>query len=294
LLLDPQMGLIGSAPVYLMAAVGLGALAASRPRLAFELAAVTGSYLLVVAAYEMWWGGFGGPARFLVATLPIAVPLVAAAAVSGVGRRVAPVLVLISALLLTARLTANGGATTYTADAASTPSLEWLAPSVDLARGWSTLRPASSQAEFLRSWTPGWHTRLDAQPLRLDGSTFANGRLGGVRVYFLDGGVYVEPSGFWLPPHRSTSVVVQGDDASRGFTMHVQSGPVATAVDVIMDDGASAVVLAPHSRSTVTVPPGAGGWSKVTLRIGAGFRPADHDPATGDRRDLGVWIELAQ
>jgi hypothetical protein len=294
LLLDPQMGLIGSAPGYLMAAVGLGALAASRPRLAFELAAIAGSYLLVVAAYEMWWGGFGGPARFLVATLPIAAPLVAAAAVSGVGRRVAPVLVLISALLLTARLTANGGTTAYTADSASTPSLEWLAPSVDLARGWSTLRPASSQAEFLRSWTPGWHTRLDAQPLSLDGSALLTGRFGSIQVYFLDVGVYAEPSGFWLPPHRSTSMVVEGEDPSRGFTMHVQSGPVATAVEVTIDGRASEVTLAPHSRSTLTAPPGVGGWSKLTVRTGDGFRPADHDPASGDRRDLGVWIELAQ
>lgn len=74
---DQQFGLLASAPVYALTAVGLWQMVRSRRRLGLEWAAVVVPYVLVSAMYHMWWGGHSSPARFLGAimlacALPIA------------------------------------------------------------------------------------------------------------------------------------------------------------------------------------------------------------------------------
>lgn len=77
LLFDQQVGLIVHAPVYLVAAWGLTRVCRQRWRLGVELALVAVPYAVIVAAYDGWPGGFGGPARYLVAVLPVAAVAVA-------------------------------------------------------------------------------------------------------------------------------------------------------------------------------------------------------------------------
>ena len=48
-------------------------------RLAIEFLVLTVPYLIVVASFGMWWGGWSAPARFLDAIMPMAVPLMALA-----------------------------------------------------------------------------------------------------------------------------------------------------------------------------------------------------------------------
>lgn len=73
LLLDAQWGLVIAAPVYLaaMAALPLWWLRAGRS-FAIAAAAVT-PYLVLVAAYRVWWGEWGPPARYLVPVAGLAV-----------------------------------------------------------------------------------------------------------------------------------------------------------------------------------------------------------------------------
>ena len=73
LLFDQQFGLLSTAPILLVALAGLVPLARRHRRLAIELGVITGGYLLSVAAYRMWWGGYSSPARFLVSVIPGAV-----------------------------------------------------------------------------------------------------------------------------------------------------------------------------------------------------------------------------
>ena len=71
LLLDAQWGLLIIAPGLIF---GLAALPhwfrADRRRASLAIAA-TAPYLIVVAAYQVWWGEWGPPARYLVPVVPV-------------------------------------------------------------------------------------------------------------------------------------------------------------------------------------------------------------------------------
>ena len=77
---DQQFGLdrertgAGAAAVWLAAALRARC-GASRS----SSSSSTVPYVLVVASFGMWWGGWSAPARFLDAVLPLAVPLMALA-----------------------------------------------------------------------------------------------------------------------------------------------------------------------------------------------------------------------
>lgn len=85
LLADQQFGLFATAPVLAFAVAGVGAMLAARAdrprarelrRLGLVLILVCLPYALATSAYRMWWGGFSGPARFLVPLVPaLAAPL---------------------------------------------------------------------------------------------------------------------------------------------------------------------------------------------------------------------------
>jgi hypothetical protein len=79
LAVDQQFGLVASAPVLLLAIVGWWWLLDTNRRLAGELLLIVVPYTLTVASFGMWWAGWSAPARFLVALLPIAAPLLAVA-----------------------------------------------------------------------------------------------------------------------------------------------------------------------------------------------------------------------
>lgn len=73
LLLDAQWGLVIAAPVYLAAIAALP-LWWTHARCLFGLAATAVTpYLLLVAAYRVWWGEWGPPARYLVPVAGLAV-----------------------------------------------------------------------------------------------------------------------------------------------------------------------------------------------------------------------------
>ncbi|MBX6753648.1 MAG: hypothetical protein IRY86_05430 [Thermorudis peleae] len=72
LLLDAQWGLWVAAPVTILALAALPWwLAADRSRAQLALAALA-PYLILVAAYRVWWGEWGPPARYLVPVVPFA------------------------------------------------------------------------------------------------------------------------------------------------------------------------------------------------------------------------------
>jgi hypothetical protein len=76
---DQQFGLIANAPALALLPFGWVQLYRRKRRLAIEFLVLTVPYLLVVASFGMWWGGWSAPARFLDSILPIAVPLMALA-----------------------------------------------------------------------------------------------------------------------------------------------------------------------------------------------------------------------
>ena len=130
LLVDQQFGLVTTAPIYLLAIVGVIVLTRVRPRLTLELALVVVPYAVAVASYEMWWAGSAAPARFLVAVLPLAAVPVATAFTRA---SIFTAIVLILSIGATVpRAVVEGGRFIYNSRGALDATLEWLSQTVDL------------------------------------------------------------------------------------------------------------------------------------------------------------------
>ncbi len=72
LLVDAQWGLLIAAPVFLLAIAAFPRWYERVPTIASTALIAVLPYLLVVAAYKVWWGEWGPPARYLVPVAPLA------------------------------------------------------------------------------------------------------------------------------------------------------------------------------------------------------------------------------
>ncbi len=72
LLLDAQWGLLITAPVFLLALAAVPRWLRDYSYVANVAVAAVAPYLIVVAAYKVWWGEWGPPARYLVPVVPLA------------------------------------------------------------------------------------------------------------------------------------------------------------------------------------------------------------------------------
>lgn len=72
LLLDAQWGLLIAAPVMLLALAAVPRWYEAVPKLAGTALLVVAPYLVIVAAYKVWWGEWGPAARYLVPVVPLA------------------------------------------------------------------------------------------------------------------------------------------------------------------------------------------------------------------------------
>ena len=150
LLFDQRFGLIANAPVLACAAFGFAALITGRGsgangtrtirdrRLAAEVLLVVSTYLLTVTNYAMWWGGWGAPARFAAAALPVLVIPLAAAWASFSTRSAR--LLSMTALGLTAFISGvlvivSRGRLAFNTREAYALWLDWASPIADLGQG---------------------------------------------------------------------------------------------------------------------------------------------------------------
>jgi len=134
LLVDQQFGLLATAPVLVVAVVGLAVLARQRPRLAAEILAVVAVYLATAASYPMWWGGYSAPARFAVVLVPmLGLPLAVVWVRSSAAIRGGIVaLAAISAAVTAAMVGVDRGAFIYNGRDGYALLLDWLSRSADL------------------------------------------------------------------------------------------------------------------------------------------------------------------
>ena len=138
LFFDQQFGILSNAPVYGFCLAGLISLARHRRRLALELLAVAGAYLLAASAFHMWWGGSSSAARFAVPVLPLlALPgawLWKGAARSAT-RAAGVVTLMISLAMTTILVTVDRGRLAYNDRDGISRLAEWMNPVVDLPGG---------------------------------------------------------------------------------------------------------------------------------------------------------------
>jgi hypothetical protein len=136
LLFDQQFGLLPNGPACLIGVLGLGSLFRARRRLAVEIAVLFTSYLLLVTAYHMWWGGWSAPARFAVPVL-LMLGLPAAAFWSrqrAAGKALALAALGTSALVTGTMVFVNSGRLIFNTRDGFALWLDWLTPVVDLPR----------------------------------------------------------------------------------------------------------------------------------------------------------------
>jgi hypothetical protein len=149
MLFDQQFGLLATAPALIVSVVGLGWLlfrparvatdaATSDRRLAIELLAVIAPYVLATSSYQMWWGGWSAPARFLV---PIVLTLGLPAAMLRARlrtrtARASAMLALVIGLSFTAMLLlVDHGRLVYNDRDGFALWTDWAGPIVDIAYG---------------------------------------------------------------------------------------------------------------------------------------------------------------
>lgn len=139
LLVDQQFGLLATAPVLAFALVGIGLMCRARLwPLGLLLIAVCVPYALATSAYRMWWGGFSGPARFLVPLVPaLVVPLAVlwARARHGATRAAALWILIWSVGLSWALLIEGSGRMAFTTRTPAAAWTQWLVTAADLSSG---------------------------------------------------------------------------------------------------------------------------------------------------------------
>jgi hypothetical protein len=138
LLFDQQFGILPNAPVYGFAFAGLVMLARQRTRLAFEMAAISVTYLMAVSVFHMWWGGSSAPARFLAPVLPLlAIPAAWLwSSTSSAATRAVGVALLLASLTLTAIMAgAESGLLAYNVRDGYSRAADWVNPIVDVSLG---------------------------------------------------------------------------------------------------------------------------------------------------------------
>jgi hypothetical protein len=140
LLFDQRFGLIANAPILILAVAGLGLMVARRSsrRLAFELLFVTVPYLLTVANFAMWWGGWSAPARFATAIVPVlAIPIAFAwhELRSRASRYSACLALALTAFLSAVLIVPGRGALAFNTREGYAHSLDWLSRLADLGQG---------------------------------------------------------------------------------------------------------------------------------------------------------------
>ncbi|MPY88678.1 MAG: hypothetical protein GEU99_12220 [Luteitalea sp.] len=119
-------------------------------------------------------------------------------------------------------------------------------------------------------------------------------RYRGGTSYFLDDRALVDVAGFWVPGGQAAEVVVVPRRPRRVARLALRNVPVENHVALRCGRWALDLDLAPEESREVDVPilPRSGPPSVITIGATAGFRRADVDPSSQDRRWLGLRVAL--
>jgi hypothetical protein len=116
-------------------------------------------------------------------------------------------------------------------------------------------------------------------------------RLGSSLVFWLTGEAWVEPGGAWIGGRSEAEFSIATDPHSP-LQLLVRNGPVENHVTLTSAAWKETLQLDPDDERVVQVPSGLNSrLTPLTVAVSNGFRPADVDAGSDDRRLLGVWIE---
>jgi hypothetical protein len=114
---------------------------------------------------------------------------------------------------------------------------------------------------------------------------------GAVRAYFMDDLAYAEPTGFWVAGGRTARIFFES--FGNGRDLFLRNVPVANTVTIDIDEERLQIPLGPGEEKLVPLMrTGRKRDPVVYIHTEKGIRPSLLDPASGDRRFLGCWLEI--
>jgi hypothetical protein len=148
---DQQFGLLANTPVLAFAFFGVAALWRAHRRLAIELVAIAVPYVITVASFGMWWGGWSAPARFLACLIPLAIPPLAAAWArsSPASRSLFAALTLVGMINVASRLIFERGALVYNLRDGFDLLLDWSSRTINLPLAFPSIHRLGTEPTLL-------------------------------------------------------------------------------------------------------------------------------------------------
>jgi hypothetical protein len=122
-------------------------------------------------------------------------------------------------------------------------------------------------------------------------------RYGQATVYATSDLVYLEPPGFWVQPRVRAELLIDreltpGQPLTAAITLLLRNGPLENRVRLDVESWHREVTLPAGGETLVEVPASRRGATPLRVYAAEGIRPSALDPANGDHRRLGVWIEV--
>jgi hypothetical protein len=158
--------------------------------------------------------------------------------------------------------------------------------------------PAGAQALVIEpdEQLAGHEGRIVVVPLQVERNAGPPARLskrfGDADIFLLDNGAFAETTGFWIRGAATAAFVVAPDDGRAPIPVRLRNGGAVNAIEVWTPLGTETFSMEPFEERTVPLPaPGPGRALDVRIGSAGGFRPSDVS-ASGDRRLLGVWMEV--
>lgn len=125
--------------------------------------------------------------------------------------------------------------------------------------------------------------KLEASPVHAKRSLLL---ASGVRLHSLDDNAYLDLRGYWVRAGLKARFVVEG----RGPTvLSLANGAQENWVEAVTDQETLRFALRPRAAKRLTLPL-AEGITFLAVESASGFRPADFDSGSKDRRLLGVFL----
>jgi hypothetical protein len=113
-----------------------------------------------------------------------------------------------------------------------------------------------------------------------------------VVAFAFDPDAWVEGNGTWVPVGIPSSMAFAGPEGAPTVQLLLRNSPVENQVTLRGPSGTDALQLKPGEIRVVNLPVDRmNGGVIVEVTAARGYRPADVDPTTQDRRWLGVWIQ---
>jgi len=116
----------------------------------------------------------------------------------------------------------------------------------------------------------------------------------GASLFFHDEQMYPEADGFWtIGGHAShVTVAVPQDHLGTPVVLRIHPGSKPNVATISTFGWQQTVDLTPGKAVEVELPMFPSGVVPLTIDAASGFSPKEFDPASTDRRFLGIWVEV--